>query len=433
MKVKMESPSACRRVLRVEVDGSEVDAEHDKVVQEYARAASVPGFRKGKAPPQLIRQRFAKDISDEACNRLVPKNYRDALKSQDLSPVAVIEVSNVVMKKGEPLTFSITVDVPPQFKLPKYKGIALTGRKLEVTEEQIGKAIEGLRSRAATFETVSGSPVEPGHLVQVDYNGTCGGTPISGMLPKIGQFANGRDSWILAGESGLIPGLCEGVVGALSGETRNVSVTFPPDFRVDALKGKQAEYVVTVKEVRRRVLPPVDAAFLKQLGVESEEKLHEEIRGGMLRQMEEVEKARRKSEIAKELLARTPMEVPESLVDEENRRIIQEIVSDHTSRGISPEEIVKKGDEIRNTAGKSSKENIKLDYILDAIAMEEKVEVEDGEVEKAVEALAARYRTDKEKIRHDLEKRGVTERIRRSIRVEKTLDLVLAQARINIA
>lgn len=432
MKVKMESPSACRRVLRVEVDSSDVDAEYEKVVTEYAKAASVPGFRKGKAPAQLIRQRFAKDISEETCNRLIPQNYREALKSQDLSPVAVIEVRDVVMKKGEPLTFSITVDVPPQFKLPKYKGIPLEGKKVEATEEQIDKAVEGLRTRASTFETVTGVPVEAGHLVQVDYSGTCEGVAIAETVPKTAQFGAAKDSWILAGEGGFVPGLGEGVVGISVGDTKTVPVTFPADFRLPVLAGKQAEYTVTVKAVRRRVLPPLDAAFLKQLGVESVEKLREEIRTGMLRQLEEMEKSRQKNELAKELLKRTPIEVPESLVEEESRRLVQDIVSDSTSRGMSREEIIGKREEILSAAGNSSKENIKLDYILDAIATEEKVTVDEAEVDKAVGEIAARYRTEKEKIRHDLEARGSMERIRRTIRVEKTLDLVLTQAKINV-
>lgn len=433
MKVKMESTSACRRVLRVEVESGVVDTEYDKVALEYAGEASVPGFRKGKAPIQLIRQRFAKGIAEETGNRLIPRYYREALKSQDVLPVAVIEVRDVVMKKGEPLTFCITVDVPPQFALPKYKGITLNGKKIETTDEQVEKALDGLRSRAAKYEAVTDKPVEAGHLVQIDYSGTCGGEPIGTIAAKAAQVGSGKGAWILAGESGFIPGLCEGVVGASIGDTRTISVTFPADFRVEVLAGKQADYVVEIKAVSRQILPPVDAEFLKQVGIDSAEKLRDEIRSGMLRQAEEAEKNRLKNEIAKELLERAPMDVPESLVEEESRKIIQDIVADSTRRGMSRDEIVEQHESIHSVAEKSSKNNIKLEYILDAIASEEKLTAEDGEVEEALEAIAARHRTDKEKIRQDLEKRGSMERIRRSIRVDKALELVLSQAKISIA
>ncbi|MEI6972396.1 MAG: trigger factor [bacterium] len=433
MKVKMESPSACRRMLQVEVDSGEVDAEYEKIVQEYTREITVPGFRKGRAPSQLVRQRFAKDISEETCSRLIPLKYREALKSQDLSPVTVIEVRDVVMKRGEPLTFSITVDVPPQFTLPSYKGIPLEGRKVETTEEQIDKTIEGLRARAATFETVSDTPIEAGHLVQVDYVGKCNGVPVIEITPKTAQFGTGKGAWILAGEDGLIPGLGAAIVGASVGDTRAVPVSFPADFRVEALAGKQAEYTVVVKAMRKRLLPQLDEAFLKQLGVESVEKLREEIRTGMQRQMADVEKARLRNELAKELLSRTTIEVPESLVEDESKRLVQEIVSDSTNRGMTREEIIGKRDEILSAAGTSSKDNIKLDYILDAIATEEKVTVDEEEVDRAVAGIAARYRTEHEKVRHDLEAKGQLERVRRGIRVDKTLDLVLSQAKVTVS
>jgi trigger factor len=433
MKVQMESPSACRRILRVEVDSGVVDAEYDKVALEYAGEASVPGFRKGKAPVQLVRQRFSKGITEETSNRLIPQYYREALKSQNLLPVAVIEVRDVVVKNGEPLTFCITVDVPPQFELPKYKGISLSGKKVEATDEQVDKAIEGLRTRAAKYEAVTDKPVEAGHLVQIDYSGTCGGVAIETIASKAAQVGSGKGAWIMAGESGFIPGLCEGIVGASVGDTRSVSVTFPADFRVDVLADKQADYVVVVKAVSRQILPPVDAEFLKQVGVESVEKLRDEIRSGMLRQGEEIEKSRLKNELAKELLARSPMDVPQSLVAEESRKIIQDIVSDSTRRGMSREEIVEQHESISSVAEKSSQDNIKLEYILDAIASEEKLTAEDNEVEQTLEAIAARHHTDKEKVRQDLDKRGSMERIRRSIRVDKALELVLSQAKISIA
>lgn len=433
MKVNMESNGACRRILKVEVASTEVDAEYDRVVQEYTKAATVPGFRKGKAPAQLIRQRYAKDIDEETCNSLIPKNYREALKAEGLSPVAVIGVSEVVMKRGQPMTFNITVDVPPEIKLPKYKGMALAGKKVDITDEQIDKAVDSIRERAATLETVAGVPIEAGHLVQVDYSGTCGGESIAAMVPKMAQLGSASDVWVRAGEGGLIPGLSAAIVGASTGETRKVTVTFPADFRAEALSGKQAEYSVTVKEVRRRVLPPMDEAFLKEMKVESVEKLREEIRTAMRGQSESAEKTRLKGEIAKELLEKTAFDVPESLVEEESRRIIQDIVSDSASRGMSREQIIEKRDDIRNMADKSSMENIKLEYILDAIATEEKITVDDAEVDKAIEEMAVRYRTEKEKLRQDIEKRGSLERIRRSLRVEKAFDLVLAQAKINVA
>jgi len=431
MKVRVEAAGGCRRVLKVEVEKDVVEVERGKVLQEYAAEASIPGFRKGRIPLQLVERRFAKDISEETRNRLIPRFYRDALKSENIKPVAVVEIKDTDFVNGEALSFSITVDVPPEFKIPKYKGMSLKGRKQEVSPDQVDKAIDAIRSQAATFEDVTGRAAEDGDLVQIDYEGMCDNVAVSELVPKAAQLGIGKDFWIVAGEpGGLIPGLSNSLVGAVVGEARSLNVTFPDDFKMKLLSGRQAVYKVTISGMRQRKLPALDDEFCKKVGLETVDKLRDEVRKSLVERGAAEEKARLKNEIAKELLEHTAMDVPESLVDEESRRIAQDIVSENSMRGVSRDEIVGRREDILDAATKSSIERIRMEYILDAIAGEEKITAEDAEVDKAVAAVAARYRTDPDVLRADLERRGAMERFRRNIRVDKALDFVFGQAKI---
>ena len=432
MKVTTESVGGCRRVLRVEVEAATVDAEYQKVLKEFAAAASVPGFRKGRAPAPLIERRYGAEVVEETRSRLLPQFYHEALRAENLSPVAVVEVKDVVLSKGHPLSFAVTVDVPPVFTLPAYKNLEIEEQAVAVADEDVQRTIDALRSQAATFVDLSGKPVEEGHLVQVDYLGTCEGKPVVEWVPRVPQVGKATDFWMQAGSGGgaFIPGLAEGVVGASIGETRTVAVEFPGDYRVSALAGRKAEYAVTIKAVRERKLPEMDAAFLKSLQVDSVEALKENVRKGMRHEAEREEQNRRKNAIVKQLLDRTTMELPESIVQEESRRIIQDIVSNSTARGVSRETIVDQRDGILNHATRTSQERVKSEYILDAIAEAEKIDASDEEVGTVLSAMASRHGVDGARLRREMERRGAIERVRRDLRIQKALDFVAAQAKV---
>jgi len=430
MKVRTEEQEGCRRVVHVEIPHEAVKPEYEGIVREFAKVAKVSGFRKGKAPADVVERRFAQQIEEEAKERLVPRFYRDAIQSENISPVSVVDVADVVLDKSKGLTFKATVDVAPHFKLPRYRKIALKGNPVKVTDDDVEKAVQGLRERLARFEDVSGRNVARGDLVRIDYGGTCDGRPVAELAPEQPGLGEGKDFWALVGDPEFLPGFAAGMEGAGSEESREIKIAFPADYHVKAVAGKEAVYTMTVKGVREKVLPAFDAELFKQVEVESEQALRDKAREELEQNAGETEKERLKEEIARYLLEKTNFDLPQSLVDREKGEAARSIVQRMAMQGGTREQIEARKDDILSSAEQSSVSRVKLSYILERIANEEKIEVEDGEVDKRIEEMAASRGWTAERLRSEMEKRGGTEWVGDEIRGQKTLDALLGMAKI---
>ena len=432
MKVSVEEPSVCRRILRIEVPKDVVDPEYDKVIKEYAEVARIPGFRKGKAPASLVESRHSKQIVEETSNRLVSKCYREALTEKQIDPVAILGVHNVSLHKGQGLQFSVEVDVPPKFKVPKYRGLSLKGNKVEVEDTRVEDALTDLRERSAKFEEVLDKQVANGDMVQIDYRGTCEGKPIKEIAPDVAALGEGTDFWTIVGETEFVPGLSAGLLGANIGDSRDVDVTFPEHYRITQVAGRSASYTVMVKAVRIKVLPEIDNAFLKNLGVDSETSLRVKLRERLLDAAHASEKRRLIGEITKKLLEKASFGVPQSLVVAETRSAVSEIVSQNTARGVPREQIEKSKDDIVKAATQSSEERVKLKFILERIADAERITVDDSEIDMRIGLLAQSYGVEKSALRRDLEKRNALANVRESLQAEKALEFVLERAKVRV-
>jgi trigger factor len=431
LTVNVERSGACRKLLHIEVPATAVSAEFQKVLAGFARMARIPGFRPGKAPIPLVERHFGKEILDETKDRLLPQAYQAALRREKLSPVAVVDVTNVSVLAGTALTFDVSVDVDPEFSLPSYRGIPVQKRKVAVTDAQVESAVQNLRERAARFEESAERQAQKGDIVQVDFAGTVDGRPIQELEGQHAELATGHDFWVLLGDQELIPGLGAGLEGIRTGEHRDVTVTFPADFTAPALAGKTAVYAVDAKAVRERKLPAIDAEFLKQAGAESEEDMRRRIREGMSRTAEQMMAEDMKGQIIGWLLGHVSIgELPRTMVEEEARRIVRDVVMDSTSRGVSKAEIEQRRNDIFDHAARSSEERIRVQYILRRIAEGEALAVSDEEVDRDLDSMARRYGLSREKVREALEKRDALDGVRRNLLANKALDLVLQAATV---
>jgi trigger factor len=430
MKVKVEDAGACRRVLKVEVDIDVVTAEYEKVAEEYSQVARIPGFRKGKAPASLVEKHYSKEVAEETRNRLVPKLYREALDSEKIEPVAIVGVTDVLLDKGSPMSFTVTVDIQPKFKLPRYKSIAIKGKLVTIADADVDKAMDQLREASATFEDVEGRAVKNGDMVKIDFTASCEEKPLVELSADAKSLGLGSDFWMIVGENELIPGLSEGLIGAEIDTSRNITVRFPVGYRVAELSGKNAEYEVTIKALREKKLGPLGDEVLKAFEVDTEDALRVEVHSRLLKRAEEEEKQRQKNEITRVLLEKCSVEAPESLVEEETKRAVQGIVMENMQRGVPKEEIEKNRAEIESTALESSRERVKLGYVLDAIAVAEDIAVDDAEMEARLDEMATYYGMEKPKLREEMEKRDSLDDLKRSVRAEKTLDYLLGRAKI---
>lgn len=431
MDVKIEDAGPCRKVLHVQAPATVVADDYAKTVRAVAAVARLPGFRPGKAPLPVVERRYAQEIQDETKDRLVPQLYRQALAAQDLRPVAIVEVKNVAFGKDTGIAFQVTVDVAPSFELPAYTGIPVAAQPVEVKDADVDQLLENLRTRMARYTPAAGRAAQAGDLLKVDYTATCEGKPLAEVAPSERSLGEASDFLVHIGEPEFLPGFTAGLTGAAAAETREVQVAFPAEHPVQALAGRTAAYRVTVKEVQERVLPPLDAEFFKLFSVETEAALRQRLRDDMQETARTRELARQKGAIVRHLLEQTRFELPQSVVDNETRAAVRNMVQDFARRGASRDQIVEQQESIVNEAARSSSDRVRLSYILGRIADAEQITVSDEALEERLRAMAARYEMPLERFREELKQRDAIEGIRGELRAERTLDFLLQQAKIN--
>ena len=430
MNVVVENVGPCRKNLRIEIPAQKVEEEYGAVVEIYTKAARIPGFRQGRAPGNLVGKRYAKEIEQEVKDRLIPTGYQEALKEQKLDPVAVLDVSDATLTLGQSLTFSVALDVPPEFELPEYIGIPVSRKKVEVKDEKVADAIQHILEQHARWDGITNRPVRKGDLVQIDYEGICDNKMIEELAPKAAGLGKGKDFWVMADENAFLPGFADGLLGANIGEKRQIFVDFNADFSEKAVAGKKCAYFVDIKGIREKKLPAMDQELLKSLGVESEDNLKTKIREEMRQFGEEQENRRLKSEIIKYLLEHTRLDVPESVVQKKTRDTVYDMVREQSYRGVSRGEIEARKGEIFEVAGRSANETVKINYILQRIAKQETIEATEEEVSARITEIASLQKTKPAELRAELEKHKAIGRIGETIRATKTLDLLLAKANI---
>lgn len=434
MKVQAKNAGPCRKDLHIVVPAEAAEEEYDRTVQAFLKAARIPGFRKGKAPKAVVERHFEREIAKEVRERLVPRFYHEAVESKGLKPVAVVDVKEPAFVRGQDFRFSATVDVQPEFRLPRYKGVSLKGGDLEVTEKAVDEALASLRDRAASFEDVSDRAVETGDFVQVDFEGQCGGQPVVELVPDHENVGKAQGFWLLAdpAQFSLLPSaFVDALLGLSIGAEKTVELDFPADFSVDALVGKKAVYQVTVRAIRAKKLPALDEKFVKSFEVEGIDALRALLRKQLQQEVERNEKARLRNQAINKLLEKRKIDVPEALVAQETQAAVRSIVRESAMRGATKAQIEQRSEEILKTARESSVAKVRLDYILARIAEEEQIGVGTQEVQTRIGTLAAAYRTTPDKLRSDLEKGEGMDRLSRDIVSEKTLDFIVENAKIS--
>lgn len=430
MKVSVKDESACRKLLTIEVPAENVGEERDQVIAQYKQFAAVPGFRKGRAPLSMVKKRFAKEIADQTREQLVPKFYRQAITEQALDVVAVVDATEPTVAEGEVFEFVVTVDVPPEFKLPKYEGIALKDEKEDVTDERVEETLSMMRNQHASYEDIEGRAVVKDDMAELTYEATIDGQPLAEVEPEAKTLGNGAGWWMLANEDSFLPGLGEAVVGMNVGESKEVDVTFRDEFVVKSLGGKTAKYLVTVTGIREQKLPEIDEEFVKKFGVEDESGLRDQTRGNLEEAADRREKARREDEIIQFLLKKTKIEVPESMVQTQARNAMYELYRQRMSSGMNPADINNGMSDLMGEAQEIALDRVKLRFITQAIAKEQNLEVSAAEVQEEIATIAVSQRADAATLRAQLEERGELGDIEAQVLFRKALEYLLENAKV---
>lgn len=427
LAVRVESVGACRRTVSVRVSSSKFLEDYDQVVKLYANNVSVPGFRKGKAPPEMVERRYGKEMLDEARERMLPRYYGESMRKAGLTAVGVVDLSDVAVSKDTGFSFCVTVDVAPEFKVPGYTQIPLQREKTEVTVAQADGAIQELRMREATYRDISERPARVGDVVQADYSGEMDGRMLSEANLNCDGLASGKDMWIRLAEPDFIPGFTKGLDGAESGKEYCIESEFPADYHVEAVKGRKVSYKVQVKVVREPVPAALDQ-IMSRFGVDSEEALRAKVMEHMTVQANAVRKESEKQQILTYLVDKTSMSLPESVVGQAVSSAARRIVGRMMMEGARKEDVDQNRESILKAASATATRNVKAAYILAKIAEAEKIEVTQGELDAGIEAVARRRGIPTEQFRSELEDGDEMEGFAENVLSDKTLEYLWSRA-----
>lgn len=379
MKTTQKNLDNSQVKLTVELDAGEAAAIITKVEKQFMREAQIPGFRKGKVPLELIRRQFSNALEEEAKKEMFREYYSQAVNAEKIEEVALADVTEINLTK-EAGSFVATIDVKPEFKLPTYKGLKISSQDVTVTDEAVDNQIESLRKAFAKFEDAKeGDAAAKGDYIQIDYKGTVKGKSILELNPEAKIVAEGTGFWTQIEDGRFLPEILEAVEGMKIGETKEkVAAKFDKETAPEGLKGVKAEYSVTLKALRTRILP-TDEELIKVRGEESLENMKAKMRETMEKAAVERESVRRENEAAEMLMKKVDFAVPQSMV----RNAMDNYLSDLSQRaqlsGIGVEYFKENRDKIMKEAEESAVKQVRLWYVIEAIAKAEDIKVEDKE------------------------------------------------------
>lgn len=425
MKSDLVEVSETKKNLVIEVPREEVDAEIDLVTRNFSRSARLPGFRPGKVPPKVVKQRFRDEILHEVAHELVPRAVDAALQEKGLDPVDTPDVGHVEVREGEALTFTASVETLPPVDPGDYAAIELRRPKVQVADEQVAETLERLRQRAARFEPVEDRGVEDGDTVVTDLDRA---TVENG---EAGTAEHHENVSVELGASANPPGFDAELTGLRPGDEKTFRLRYPDDYPVEALRGKEIEYRVTVRAVRRRVVPPLDDDLAKEVSrADTLEALRDQVREQLTREAAQEAEQRLRSDLLEALAAQVSFEVPAVLVDRDLDRRTQELIGRLLAEGVDPRQAGIDWQAFRDDQREAAARAVRATIVLDEVAKREGIAVADEDVERQVASLAERSGRTPAAMRAQLDRDGDLDRLRAGLRRERTVDFVMSRATI---
>jgi len=416
---------------RVRVEAEVTPEEIERSVQRTARAMGrdlrMPGFRKGKVPPPVVIQRVGREaVVDEAVRGQIGRWYMDALDEAGIHPVGDPDLDiGDLPDPGQPLTFTVEIGVRPTAELGTYKGIEVGRREAGADEEAVQAELDALRERSARLETVD-EPAGENDFIVMDYRGTLDGEAFAG--------GEARDQLIELGSGRLVPGFEDQLKGAKAGDERTVTITFPDDYGAEELKGREAEFAVTVNEVKRKELPELDDDFASDAaGFDTLDELREDIAAKLREADESKVDAEFREAVLDAVVAEAKVEIPETLVEARARELWERMIHSLGHQGISRENYLqiagKSEEDILAEARPDAEQALRREAVIAAIVAAEDIQPSDGDVLDVLQSSAAREGTTPEKLRDRLDKAGRLDEIREDLAQRQAIDLITENAR----
>jgi trigger factor len=420
MKTEFTDVSETQKTVTIEIPSDVVDAEINRVAKGYTKQARVPGFRPGKVPATIIKQRYREQILHDVMHGLIPRAVDEALQQRGIEPIDTPNIKDVALEEGQPLKFTAAIETVPAFDPGDLTTLQASRPPIAITEDAVGQTLQRLRERAARSEPVESRPATDGDTVVVDLvrHGAEGPDRHENVSIEIGSAANP-------------PGFDAHLIGLAPGDEKSFSIHFPEEYTVKEMAGADVTYAVTVKELRRRVLPELDDEFAKDLGeFDSLGALRDRVRADLQQEAEENANKQVRAELLKQLSQRVTFELPASLVDREIDRRLEEFARQLMQQNVDPRQAGIDWAQFREAQREPARGAVASALVLDEIARRENVAVLPEEIEKEIERFAVRAGRTPAALRAQLEKEGGIVRLAAGLRREKAVDLALSRARI---
>ena len=414
--------------LKITAPAAEVNAGYKKAVQKIADQANIPGFRKGKAPRAIIEMHYGKEaVKQEAFEIVANKAYSEALDQEKLIPVSDPKVEESTFEEGKDMELTIKVTLKPEPELGEYKGLHVDKKEAEVTDEQVEAQIKDLMSRDAKMVVAEeGAVIEKGDFAIIDFAGTVDGEPFSG--------GEGKGYPLEVGSNSFIPGFEDQLVGLSKGDSTDVEVTFPEDYFVKDLAGKEAIFKVNIQDVKRKELPELNDEYVAS---KTDFKTVEELRANYKERMQKAAEANAKAEYEHELIdlavANSKFSVPEIMIEDKISQMVEEMKMSLESRKMSLDMYMQYTGldmaKIRENQRPVAEENVKTDLVLDAIAKAEDIQVDMADVDAEIAAISAQHGASPEEVKKIIKGNGTMGLLLANILRRKAAHVVIDSAK----
>jgi len=422
-KVKVLKEEDCMISLSIELPKEEAAQELESVYQNIQSRASLPGFRTGKAPIDLVRKNFADKARQTVLENLVSRASTQVIKERKLEVIDTPRVEKLEFEPGKALLFHLRVEKDPVVKAKDYKGIKVNKPSTDVSEETVAKTLEDIRDRNANLVASATQKVEKTHFAVVDFEGKIDGKTFPGGSAK---------NYLLdMNQPQTIAGFSEGILGAEIGKEKEVKVTFPADYARKEWAGKEAVFQVTVKEIKEKKLPDLDDDFAKDLGLTSLDELKQKVRENL--QKEQNAKADRSMEeqIDQALLDNHQFAVPPTLVDERTRTLTHRALSNLQRQGLVAAGDKQAEETVREKSRPQAEKDVRLSYLFKSIAAQEKLEATPADVEGLKKKALAETKDDPKSVEKYFQERDLA--VRASLTEGKVLEFLKNNAKVKAA
>ena len=431
MKTEVVDVSPTLKEIKIEIEADAVRAAYDRITDQYAKLANVPGFRRGRAPRSVVRTRFKDEIRGEVLRELVPQAISDAINENSLDVIGEPDVhlndAEAAGQMGtEPISVHAHVEVLPEVVLGEYKGLEGVRRVRPITEGDVNDVIENLRETSAALQPVEDRPAQLGDTVTVDFLGKFIETPEE-------EDINVEDVDVVLGGEYVQQEFTDNLLGVVAEEEKTFTVRYPEDFTSKGLAGKVIEYTAKVTAVRKKELPELDDEWAKSLGeeVDSLANLRERVHEDLTNRSHAESENRLRVEVLNKLVEAHPFEVPQSLIEHQADQLLESVARDMAMRGIDPrQQEVEWWKNVREQLKPQAERDVRGHLLLERISDEENLSVSDEEIEAEIRSLAVASRQAPEQVRAALTKQGGERSIASRLSNRKALDLIVENSRI---